>query len=104
MSTEASMSTDRRFRIAEVETECLHHWVFATLRTADESGTGQVGWWAFPDATVPSIEALRRVLIGQDVRDTGRLWVEMYRAAPFRGGALMSAIAALDQAAWDLKG
>jgi galactonate dehydratase len=98
------MSTDPRFRIAAVETQAFHHWVFATLRTEDEAGSGQVGWWAFPDATVPIIDALRPVLIGQDVRDTGRLWVEMYRAAPFRGGALMSAIAALDQAAWDLKG
>jgi galactonate dehydratase len=98
------MSTDPRFRIAEVETHAFHHWVFATLRTAEQEGSGQVGWWAFPDATVPIVDALRPVLIGQDVRDTGRLWVELYRAAPFRGGALMSAIAALDQAAWDLKG
>lgn len=98
------MSTDPRFAIVEVETELFHHWVFALVRTNEEVGAGQVGWWAFPDATVPIIDALRPVLIGQDVRDTGRLWVELYRAAPFRGGALMSAIAALDQAAWDLKG
>jgi galactonate dehydratase len=98
------MSTDPRFVIEEIESQLFHHWVFVTLRAGEETGVGQVGWWAFPDAAVPIIDALRPVLVGQDVRDTGRLWVELYRAAPFRGGALMSAIAALDQAAWDLKG
>jgi galactonate dehydratase len=98
------MSTDPRFRITDIDTVAMHHWVFASVHTAAASGTGQVGWWAFPDAALPIIDALRPVLVGQDARDTGRLWVEMYRAAPFRGGALMSAIAALDQALWDVKG
>lgn len=98
------MSTDPRFAIVDVETLALHNWTFALVRARGETGTGQVGWWAFPDATLPIIDALRPVLLGQDARDTGRLWVELYRAAPFRGGALMSAIAALDQALWDLKG
>jgi len=44
-------------------------------------------------------------LIGQDPSRINDLWQTMYRAGFYRGGAiLMSAIAGIDQALWDIKG
>lgn len=44
-------------------------------------------------------------LIGKDPSRINDLWQEMYRGGFYRGGAiLMSAIAGIDQALWDIKG
>ncbi|MFZ6819394.1 galactonate dehydratase [Undibacterium sp. Ji22W] len=44
-------------------------------------------------------------LIGKDPARINDLWQEMYRGGFYRGGAiLMSAIAGIDQALWDIKG
>lgn len=44
-------------------------------------------------------------LIGKDPSRINDLWQEMYRGSFYRGGAiLMSAIAGIDQALWDIKG
>ncbi|MBI3711948.1 MAG: galactonate dehydratase [Burkholderiales bacterium] len=44
-------------------------------------------------------------LIGQDPARINDLWQEMYRGSFYRGGAiLMSAMAGIDQALWDIKG
>ncbi len=44
-------------------------------------------------------------LIGKDPARINDLWQEMYRASFYRGGAiLMSAMAGIDQALWDIKG
>jgi galactonate dehydratase len=43
--------------------------------------------------------------IGKDPRRINDLWQSMYRGHFYRGGAiLMSAIAGIDQALWDIKG
>jgi L-rhamnonate dehydratase len=49
---------------------------------------------------------LRRFVIGQDPRDTERLWDQMFRASlPYgRKGLPIMAISAVDNALWDLKG
>lgn len=48
---------------------------------------------------------LRRLLIGQDPRDSERLWDQMHRALVHgRHGEAMMAISAVDCALWDLRG
>jgi galactonate dehydratase len=48
---------------------------------------------------------LDNYLLGKDPRDIERHWQALYRGRYFRGGpVLMSAIAGIDQALWDLKG
>ena len=75
-----------------------------------ETDEGVVGWGE------PVIEGKARTvetavqeyapyLIGQDPARINDLWQVMYRAGFYRGGAiLMSAIAGIDQALWDIKG
>lgn len=51
------------------------------------------------------IEEMKSYLIGQDPMKIEDIWNSLYRAAFYRGGPiLMSAIAGIDQALWDIKG
>lgn len=52
-----------------------------------------------------AVQELIPNLIGKDPARINDLWHEMYRGGFYRGGAiLMSAIAGIDQALWDIKG
>ena len=99
-----TMSTDGR-RIAAIEYTGIGPWGFVTVTTEDGlAGTGQSGYFMYPDTAVPIIDALRDALVGEDANRIGRIAAKAYRTTPFRGGALMSTVAAIDLALWDLKG
>ncbi|KAF0814484.1 D-galactonate dehydratase [Andreprevotia sp. IGB-42] len=81
-------------------------WMFLKVET-DEGVTG----WGEPvlEGHARSVEAavheMADYLIGQDPARINDLWQVMYRAGFYRGGGvLMSAIAGIDQALWDIKG
>lgn len=81
-------------------------WLFLKIET-DEGITG----WGEPviegkAATVKTaVDELMEYLIGKDARNIEDHWNVMYRAGFYRGGPiLMSAIAGIDQALWDIKG
>ncbi|NQY87390.1 MAG: galactonate dehydratase [Colwellia sp.] len=81
-------------------------WCFLAIDT-DEGITG----WGEPliegkVATVmAAVEELGYYLIGQDPCQINDLWQVLYRGGFYRGGPiLMSAIAGIDQALWDIKG
>ncbi|MGO2005159.1 MULTISPECIES: galactonate dehydratase [Micrococcaceae] len=81
-------------------------WMFLKVET-DE---GVIGWGEpvleGRSATVAAaVEELSDYLIGKDPRNIEDLWTVMYRGGFYRGGPiLMSAIAGIDQALWDIKG
>lgn len=81
-------------------------WMFLKIET-DE---GVVGWGEpVIEGRARTVEAavheLGDYLIGQDPSRINDLWQVMYRAGFYRGGPiLMSAIAGIDQALWDIKG
>ncbi|MGP9784283.1 galactonate dehydratase [Glutamicibacter sp. AOP12-B1-11] len=81
-------------------------WLFLKIET-DE---GIVGWGEpvleGRAATVAAaVEELSDYLIGQDPRNIEDLWTVMYRGGFYRGGGIMmSALAGIDQALWDIKG
>jgi galactonate dehydratase len=81
-------------------------WLFLKIET-DE---GIVGWGEpvveGRAATVAAcIEELSDYVIGADPANIEDLWQVMYRGGFYRGGPiLMSAIAGVDQALWDIKG
>ncbi len=81
-------------------------WLFLKIET-DEGITG----WGEPviegkAATVKvAVDELMEYLIGKDPMNIEDHWNVMYRAGFYRGGpVLMSAIAGIDQALWDIKG
>ncbi len=94
-------------KITKIETFIVPpRWCFVKVET-DEGITG----WGEPvvegkAATVESaVHELADYLIGKDPLRIEDHWNVMYRAGFYRGGPiLMSAIAGLDQALWDIKG
>ena len=81
-------------------------WLFLKIETDD----GIVGWGEpiveGRAATVATcVEELSDYLVGRDPSNIEDLWQLMYRGGFYRGGPiLMSAIAGIDQALWDIKG
>jgi galactonate dehydratase len=81
-------------------------WMFLKIET-DEGVTG----WGEPvvEGRSRTVEAavheMAYMLVGRDPSRINDLWSTMYRGGFYRGGAiLMSAIAGIDQALWDIKG
>ncbi|MEM1175576.1 MAG: galactonate dehydratase [Pseudomonadota bacterium] len=81
-------------------------WLFLAIDT-DEGITG----WGEPvvegraRTVKTAVEELSEYLVGQDPRRINDLWQTLYRGGFYRGGPiLMSAIAGIDQALWDIKG
>ena len=76
-----------------------------------ETSTGLVGWGepvveGKTESTAAAVETmLEEYLLGEDSLPTEDHWETMYRGGFYRGGpVLMSAIAGIDQALWDIKG
>jgi len=81
-------------------------WMFLKIET-DEGIAG----WGEPvlEGRARTVEAavqeFAQTLVGKDPMRINDLWQTMYRGHFYRGGAvLMSAIAGIDQALWDIKG
>ena len=82
-------------------------WLFLRIETSD----GRVGWGEpVVEGRARTVEAAVRelldtYLLGEDPTPIEDHWQTMYRGGFYRGGpVLMSAIAGIDQALWDLKG
>jgi galactonate dehydratase len=92
-------------RIERIETALIHEWLVVTVTTdTGITGVGQSAYWGFPDACERVVDSYRELLVGEDPFRTAHHWLAMYRSAPFRGGVITSAIAAIDLALWDIKG
>jgi galactonate dehydratase len=81
-------------------------WLFVRVETADGGvGWGEASLEGYAEAVDGAIEALRDRFIGHDPRRIEDIWQVAYRGGFYRGGpVLMSALAGLEQALWDLKG
>lgn len=97
-------------RITEIRTIIswagLRNWVFVQVRTdTDLYGWGE-GTLEGKERTVEqAIHQLGDVLIGQDPIAVEHNWQVLYRHGFWRGGVVLnSALAALDQALWDIRG
>ncbi|WP_019340111.1 galactonate dehydratase [Stutzerimonas stutzeri] len=81
-------------------------WLFLKIET-DE---GIIGWGepvveGRAHSVAAAVDELSDYLVGRDPRNVEDLWTVMYRGGFYRGGPiLMSAIAGIDQALWDIKG
>ena len=81
-------------------------WTMVEVRTdAGVVGLGEGTLESRPGTLAAALREAGRALIGQDPADVERLFRQLYHPPFWRGGpVLMSAIAALDQALWDLNG
>lgn len=94
-------------KISHLETFLVPpRWLFLKV-TTDE---GIVGWGEpVVEGRAATVEAcvheLQPYLIGKNPMNIEDIWNELYRGGFYRGGPiLMSAIAGIDQALWDIKG
>ena len=81
-------------------------WLFLAIDT-DQGITG----WGEPivegrtEVTIAAVEQLAEYVVGKDPRHINDIWQMLYRGGFYRGGVvLMSALAGIDQALWDIKG
>ena len=81
-------------------------WLFLKIDTDEGiSGWGEPVIEGRADTVRTAVEEFRQNLIGRDPGRIEDLWQEMYRTGFYRGGPeVMSAIAGIDQALWDIKG
>lgn len=95
-------------RIAEYDLyEVPPRWLFLRLETS----SGRVGWGEpIVEGRARTVraaveEVMDNYLLGEDPSSIEDHWQTMYRGGFYRGGpVLMSAIAGIDQALWDIKG
>lgn len=97
-------------RVTSIQTFLCHayrtNWVF--VKVATDSGVHGVGE-ATLEMREPTVaqacRELERYLIGRDPHDIEAFWHDAYRDAYWRGGpVLMSALAGVEMALWDIKG
>lgn len=94
-------------KIRQLETFIVPpRWLFLKIETDD----GLVGWGEpIVEGRAATVEAavheLSEYIIGKDPMRIEDIWQMLYRTGFYRGGpVLMSAIAGIDQALWDIKG
>ncbi len=81
-------------------------WMFVKIETDEGiSGWGEAVVEGRARTVETAVQEFARDLVGQDASRINDHWQMMYRSNFYRGGAiLMSAIAGIDQALWDIKG
>jgi galactonate dehydratase len=85
----------------------MRNWVFAKVETDTPGlhgwGEGSLEWKT--RSVVGAIEDFAPVVIGEDPRRIEHLYQKMYRQSFWRVGVIgLSAISAIEQALWDIKG
>jgi galactonate dehydratase len=83
----------------------MRNWVILSVFTDQPGlvGIGEASLEFQTMAVVGAIEDISPLIIGQDPRDTEKLWQIIYRHPFFKGGVVtMSALSGIDQALWDI--
>ena len=81
-------------------------WLFLKITTEDGTeGWGEPAVEGKADTVKAAVKELWQYIKGKDARQIEDIWQLLYRGGFYRGGPiLMSAIAGIDQALWDIKG
>jgi galactonate dehydratase len=94
-------------KITEINTYLVRpRWEFIEIITDDGiTGWGEPVLEGHASTVQACIKEMSSYLIGADPRRIEDIWCTLYRAGFYRGGGIMmSAIAGIDQALWDIKG
>jgi galactonate dehydratase len=80
-------------------------WTFVRVRTDDIDGWGEAGADIHAPAVVGAIEQLAELLVGKPAHTIEDHWQVMMKGGFYRGGPILgSAVAAIDEALWDIAG
>ncbi|MEI7972031.1 MAG: mandelate racemase/muconate lactonizing enzyme family protein [Actinomycetota bacterium] len=91
--------------VLEIPNESTGFHTFVRISTeCGTTGLGQSGGWGYQRAVGEIIKEMTPLLLGQDPFRIEHLWHLLYRSRPFRGNLISSAVAAIDNALWDIKG
>ncbi|WP_408581252.1 mandelate racemase/muconate lactonizing enzyme family protein [Burkholderia cepacia] len=91
--------------IANIGTIASGNYLFTEVETDDGYvGYGEAGDWAHLDAVRTEIDALSHYFVGKDARAIEHHWQYIHRSTYFRSSVLLSALASIDIALWDIKG
>ena len=92
-------------KITDIEILPASKYLFIKVHTdSGITGIGEAGAWGYLDGVAGVLQKFRDYLIGQDPFPIEHHWNFLYRSMYFRGSILMSALAAIDIALWDIKG
>ena len=94
-------------KIGKIETFLVPpRWLFVRVESEDGAfGWGEASLEGWAEAVDGVFEAFRDRFVGVDPFNIEDIWQVGYRGGFYRGGAvIMSALAGLEQALWDLKG
>ena len=92
-------------RIEKFETFVAHNWMFVRITTdSGLQGIGESTFFSYPEAARSIAETFGHSLIGEDPMRTEYHWLRLYRANSMRGMGITAALAAIDQALWDIRG
>lgn len=97
-------------RISRIETFAtsggVRNWIFVRVSTDDGLyGWGEASTEFWDDTVVSAVRTLGAKLLGSDALASEDAWQRLFRHGFWRGGAIGStAIAAIDQALWDIRG
>lgn len=94
-------------RIGRIETFLVPpRWLFVRIETeAGLVGWGEASLEGHAEAVAGAMEAVRDRIVGHSPDRIEDIWQMLHRLGFYRGGpVLMSAIAGVDQALWDIKG
>lgn len=97
-------------KITQIKTFICHayrtNWVFVKVITdSGLYGVGEATLEYREPTVVQAIKELERYLVGKDPHNIEAFWHDTYRDAYWRGGVvLMSALAGVEMALWDIKG
>jgi galactonate dehydratase len=82
------------------------NWLFVVVETDEGvSGIGEGSLPGHPRSVAAAVEEYGEYVVGQDPARIQHLWQLMYRQPFFRSGAVtLSAMSAIEQALWDIKG
>jgi galactonate dehydratase len=103
----AAGSPEKARAIGRIETFFVPpRWLFVRVETEEGAvGWGEASLEGHAEAVAGAFEALRDRFEGADADRIEDIWQVAYRGGFYRGGpVLMSALAGLEQALWDLKG
>lgn len=97
-------------KVTQIKTFVCHayrtNWVFVKVITdSGLYGVGEATLEYREPTVVQAIKELERYLVGKDPHNIEAFWHDAYRDAYWRGGVvLMSALAGVEMALWDIKG